>query len=188
MKTLINDLQQEVQHLEAKATAHQSALETAKLLRLQHEETLQIALDEQAKSAQRLKDASEASAETQSKHSFLQTSILRLTQAKQEIQQKTASAYAVNESLGRDVSRLASEKQEVEGNLSALEQILNSAFKAPKVPKHCPLMSQALEPMEDGCASCHGPLFGKLCKCAGCGGQMHWHCGTGGNHCPSCIG
>jgi len=188
VQTLITDLKQEIQDLEAKAAAHQSALDTAQLLRRQHEEALRIALDAQAESTQRLKDASEASINTHSEHCFLQTSIQRLTLKKQEIQQKIASAYAVNESLGRDVSRLSSEKQEVESNLSALEQILDSAFKVPKPPKHCALMSQALEPMEDGCASCHGPLFGKLCKCAGCGVQMHWHCATGGSYCHSCIG
>ena len=135
-----------------------------------------------------LSDAYEASKAIHTKYTLLQSSRQRLTTAKQEIQQKMASAYAVNESLGRDVTRLTAEKQDIEGNLSALEQILDSAFKAPKKPSSRPLMSQALEPMENGCASCHGPLFGKLCKCAGCGAQMHWHCVSGGSYCHSCIG
>ena len=185
---LVNTLKQELQALETTANNHIQALERAKQLRIQHEESLTKTRSDQAKCTQILKETTDISAETHMKHTFLQTSMQRLTAAKQEIQRKIASAYATNESLSKDVSRLASEKQEIEGNLSALEQILDSTFKVPKIPKNRPLMSQALEPMEDGCATCHGPLFGKLCKCAGCGAQMHWHCVSGGSYCHSCIG
>lgn len=178
----------ELQALEITANGHIQALERTKQLRIQHEESFTKTLSNHAKSLQILKETTDLSTETHLKHTFLQTSLQRLTTAKQEIHRKIASAYAVNESLSKDVSRLASEKQELEGNLSALEQILDSTFKVPKIPKNRPLMSQALDPMEDGCATCHGPLFGKLCKCAGCGGQMHWHCVSGGSYCHSCIG
>lgn len=119
--------------------------------------------------------------EVHESHASLQSRLRSLQALQCSLQSSTVLATERSECLGQRVTQLTLEKSSIQSNLAALEQLFQPSFKVPRaVPQvaKVAVMSQAVEPMADVCASCSGPLFGKTCLCASCCQPMHWHCVT----------
>lgn len=178
-------LSSEIETLRIEITNRNKELENAKIERSEREKFLKIVSFDEEKCSEKLQEELKNEQEIHKKYRFVKENMEKLLDLKEELRRKIGIAKELNEKMGKDVSGLIGEKEELEKKIDAVDGFL---FKAPKVGKGRVQMSQAVEPMEDGCAICHGPLFGKVTRCATCSVQMHCHCANAGNYCESCLG